>query len=175
MVVAAVLNRPTANQVQFRTDGKPRRCICFGGDGRLRGGNDLNADANGLMWFAHGACGSDAAKMGTPLGTSGLRRVEALEAAEVIRDGGAQLNDFLLVSGVVGFECKELEQMIEAEELCVVDGSDASSLWPQVFQLADARADAGSENGEGGRLLSDGTTIWWASAQLGGRHSNAQQ
>ena len=30
-VVAAVLNRPTANLVEFNTDKRPRRCINFGG------------------------------------------------------------------------------------------------------------------------------------------------
>ena len=34
-----------ANLVQFHTEGKPRRCISFGGDGRLRGAG-LDVDAN---------------------------------------------------------------------------------------------------------------------------------
>ena len=34
LCVTLVLNRPTANVVQFHTDGKPRRHIMFGGDAR---------------------------------------------------------------------------------------------------------------------------------------------
>ena len=44
VAVAVVLNRPTANLVQFHTDGKPRRCINFGGDGRMMG-NTLGVNA----------------------------------------------------------------------------------------------------------------------------------
>ena len=84
-LVACVLNRPTANLVQFHADGKPRRCISFGGDGRLRGGG-LEIDSNGLMWLGQSskleAVGKG--KLGKRMGDSGLRRVPAMEAAEAI-------------------------------------------------------------------------------------------
>ena len=89
-------------------------------------------DANGLMWFSRTADEGGASEIGTPIGTSGLRRVNALEAAEVIRQGGASLADFLLVSGVVAFAPDELSAMIEQGELCVVEGADVETLWPQV-------------------------------------------
>ena len=133
--VAAVLNRPTANLVQFRTEGNPRRCISFGGDGRLRRGDQLEVDANGLMWLSRSAGSSAASRLGVPLGTSGLRRINALEAAEAIRNGDAALSDFLLVSGVVFFGPAELQLMLSRGELCVVEGREMGALWPQVMAL----------------------------------------
>jgi hypothetical protein len=133
--VAAVLNRPTANLVQFRTEGNPRRCISFGGDGRLRRGDQLEVDANGLMWFSRSAGSSAASRLGVPLGTSGLRRINALEAAEAIRNGDAALSDFLLVSGVVFIGPAELHLMLSRGELCVVEGREMGALWPQVMAL----------------------------------------
>ena len=106
--VGAVLNRPTANLVQFHTEGKPKRCISFGGDGRLRGAG-LDIDSNGLMWLgqsaklagvmsdADGELGSE--PLGLAMGDSGLRRVPAMGAADAIKAGDLALNDFLLVSG----------------------------------------------------------------------------
>lgn len=133
--VAAVLNRPTANLVQFRTEGNPRRCISFGGDGRLRRGDQLEVDANGLMWLSRSAGSSAASRLGVPLGTSGLRRINALEAAEAIRNGDAALSDFLLISGVVFFGPAELQLMLSRGELCVVEGREMGALWPQVMAL----------------------------------------
>ena len=134
-VVAAVLNRPTANLVQFRTEGNPRRCISFGGDGRLRRGDQLEVDANGLMWLSRSAGSSAASRLGVPLGTSGLRRVNALEAAEAIRKGDAALSDFLLISGVVFFGPAELQLMLSRGELCIIEGREMGALWPQVMAL----------------------------------------
>ena len=133
--VAAVLNRPTANLVQFRTEGNPRRCISFGGDGRLRRGDQLEVDANGLMWLSRSAGSSAASRLGVPLGTSGLRRINALEAAEAIRNGDAALSDFLLISGVVFFGPAELQLMLSRGELCIIEGREMGALWPQVMAL----------------------------------------
>ena len=108
--VGAVLNRPTANLVQFHSDGKPRRCISFGGDGRLRGAG-LDIDSNGLMWLAQASklqgatTASDEGGLGSAMGDSGLRRVPAVQAAESIKAGETELNDFLLVSGVQASPC----------------------------------------------------------------------
>jgi len=165
IAVAAVLNRPTANLVQFHTDGKPRRCINFGGDGRLVG-DPLEVDANGLLWLARSGGASAAASLGSAVGTSGLRRVNALEAAQVIRDGEAQLSDFLLVSGVVAFSASEMDAMLTKGELCVIDGREAASIWPQLFQLADA-VSVDEDDDSDAPTPSDGTAIWWASSQLG--------
>lgn len=121
VAVCVVLNRPTANLVEFHTEGKPRRCISFGGDGRMRGGA-LDIDSNGLLWLAQAATiGDGADAMGSEIGDSGLRRVPALEAAESIKDGAFQLSDFLLVSGLVCFEPDELRVLMRADELGVVD------------------------------------------------------
>ena len=97
--VACVLNRPTANLVQFHSDNNPRRCISFGGDGRLRG-EGLGIDANGLMWLGQTDLLSDKLiEAGDVMGDSGLCRVPALETAETIKNGESKLEDFLLVSG----------------------------------------------------------------------------
>ena len=79
LAVALVLNRPTANLVQLHGPERPRRCISFGGDGRLRNGG-LDIDANGLMWLHHR---SDLG--GTRIGQSGVWRLPALEAAQMIK------------------------------------------------------------------------------------------
>ena len=117
--VAAVLNRPTANMVQLQVD-QSRRCISFGGDGRLRG-QGLDIDANGLMWLAQeGTLTGEASDLGTAIGDSGLRRLPALEASNAIKEGHAALSDMLLVSGLVCFEPAELRDMLAAGELSVV-------------------------------------------------------
>jgi hypothetical protein len=163
LCVATVLNRPTANIVQFHADGEPRRCISFGGDGRLRGGG-LGVDSNGLMWLCQAATPA-AESIGTAVGSSGLRRVPAEEAATAIKEGLLSLSDFLLISGLVCFESQELAGMLEAEELHVVE--DARPVWPQVWGLADAsNVELQSTSDEDGALLSDGTGAWWAAALL---------
>jgi len=173
VTVHAVLNRPTANLVQMKAEGSPRRCINFGGDGRLRG-KGLDIDDNGLMWLAQAASlGEDLVSLGTAIGNSGLRRLPALQAAESIRDGKSQLTDFLLVSGLVCFTPQELSSMIRTGELHVVD--DAASLWPRVWKLADAAGVEDEGSSEGGALLSDGTGVWWAAAQLGKKRESRGQ
>jgi hypothetical protein len=170
VLVAAVLNRPTANLVQFHTPGKPRRCISFGGDGRLMG-DVLEVDANGLLWLLREAAeGEDSSVeaeiLGIPVGESGVRRVNAMEAAEAIRSGDVPLTSFLLVSGVVAFSKDEMDDMLEAGHLYVVE--DARPLWPQLWSLADAQTLEPESTSERGAALSDGTSLWWAASQLGG-------
>ena len=90
-----------ANLVQLHSDGKPRRCISFGGDGRLRGPG-LDIDANGLMWLSRDSALEGRAEpggRGTPMGSSGVWRVPALVAAESIKNGETSLDDYLVVSG----------------------------------------------------------------------------
>lgn len=163
--VCVVLNRPTANLVQLHSDGEPRRCVSFGGDGRLRG-SGLGIDANGLMWLCQRPTLQNLAlaTMGTPIGASGVQRVPALEAAEQIKDGVMKLDDFLLVSGLVCFEPDELREMLANGELHTVPRP--ASLWPRVWDLADAKSVEDDVYSEGGALLSDGTGVWWAAAQL---------
>ena len=168
--VGAVLNRPTANLIQFKSDGDPRRCIAFGGDGRLRGsgvgGNGLDIDSNGLMWLGQQAKLDKAGQggMGTKMGSSGLRRVPAMEAAASIKAGEMQLDDYLLVSGLVCFTNEELSQMLATDELHIVN--EPAPLWPQVFELCLATNVEAEVYGGTGALLSDGTGVWWAAAQL---------
>jgi len=166
-LVCCVLNRPTANLVQFHSEGKPRRCISFGGDGRLRGGG-LEIDSNGLMWLGQASSldrlGEGGNGMGAVMGTSGLRRVQAMEAAESIKAGDSSLDDFLLISGLVCLGNEEIRQMLADGEMHIVE--DATPLWPQVFALANAATVESEVYGEGGALLSDGTGVWWAAAQL---------
>ena len=107
--VGAVLNRPTANLVQFHTDGKPRRCISFGGDGRLRGAG-LDIDSNGLMWLGQAAT-LDAARaepLGSPMGGSGLRRVPAMQAAESIKAGATASNTGPWLEHGIDLACLDL-------------------------------------------------------------------
>lgn len=160
--IVAVLNRPTANLVQFHADGRPRRCISFGGDGRLRGGSvgGLEIDSNGLLWLGQAEAMEAAdggAGIGVAVGESGLRRVPPLEAAESIKLGETRLDDFLLVDGLICFSRNELRRMLDAGEVHVV--SDPAPLWPQTWALSDARNVEEAE-------LGDGTGVWFAAAQL---------
>ena len=54
--------------------------------------------------------------------------------------------------------------MLRSGELSVV--ADARPLWPEIWALADAANVEEEVYGEGGALLSDGTGVWWAAAQL---------
>eukprot|EP00966_Prymnesium_polylepis_P204907 4747334-Prymnesium_polylepis.1 len=47
---ALVLNRPTANVIQFNAPGEPRRRLAFCGDRELRGGR-LDPDGSGQLWL----------------------------------------------------------------------------------------------------------------------------
>jgi putative AlgH/UPF0301 family transcriptional regulator len=167
--VAIVLNRPTANLVQFHTEGKPRRCISFGGDGRLRA-PVLDLDSNGLMWLSQVKT-LGALELGRPVGDSGLKQVPAQEAADSIKDGSTELSDYLLVSGLVCFGQEELETMFRSGEMHVV--KDASSVWPQVWDLSDPTkiADEKASSSGNGAALSDGTGAWWAARLLGKQES----
>ena len=160
-------------------DGEPGAVSCgweaeavyqLWGDGRLRGGG-LEIDSNGLMWLGQSskleAVGKG--KLGKRMGDSGLRRVPAMEAAEAIKNGEVDLDDFLLVSGLVCFERNEMTHMLEDGELYVVE--DPTPLWPRVFGLCDA-TNVEEMCMERAALLSDGTGVWWAAAQLDKKSSS---
>ena len=59
--------------------------------------------------------------------------------------------------------------MISADELCTV--REPQSLWPQVFQLTDAANVETDVLSQGGALVSDGTGVWWAAAQVAKRQA----
>ena len=183
--IGVVLNRPTSNVIEFHDTERPRRRICFGGDSRVRGGG-LDIDSNGLMWL-HAK--SDFG--GVQHGESGVWRLPALKAAQLVQEGTANLDDFILVSGVTPFDkqarappleaaatlacpsalrplahpatarirSQELSELIRNGQMEVVD--DAKPLWPQAWSLSQVTP--------AGRPIdpSDGTALWWASAQMG--------
>ena len=91
MCVAVVLNRPTANVVQFHTPDRPRRHICFGGEAKLRSGvAGLEVDSNGLLWLHH-----KPGLGGAEVGSSGIYRVAGADAAALVKAEEAELRDFL--------------------------------------------------------------------------------
>lgn len=87
-----MLNRPTANVVQFNLPRRPRRCIGFGGEARVRS-SSLQTDSNGLLWLHRRP-----ELGGTRVGQLDVWRIGAAEAAESIRGGRAALR----VRGVHG-------------------------------------------------------------------------
>ena len=111
-----------------------RRPCSAGGGARSAGRGGFTAIPLSQRRVAS-AGSSAASRLGVPLGTSGLRRINALEAAEAIRNGDAALSDFLLISGVVFFGPAELQLMLSRGELCVVEGREMGALWPQVMAL----------------------------------------
>ena len=155
LCVTLVLNRPTANVVQFHTDGRPRRHIMFGGDARLRSGAGLEVDGNGLMWLHRRP-----ELGGTAVGDSGVLRIGGSEAAAKIRDGDAKLDDFLLISGAMAAPRAEIRKQVSEADLEVV--APAAAPWPQIWGLAKVEADGDRSP------ASDGTALWWASTQSGG-------
>lgn len=166
LAVAAVLNRPTANVVQFNLPDRPRRAIGFGGEARVRGGS-LDVDGNGLLWLHT----RGEALGGTPVGECGVWRIKSSDAAARIKDGDASLSDFLLLSGVVGWERADLEARLARGELEQV--ASPALLWPQIWALGEVSP--GGEAGSAGAgsveaapvELSDGTAIWYAALQQG--------
>jgi len=119
------------------------------------------------MWFAQETVlegRPEPIAIGTRMGSSGLRRVPSAQAAESINIGETKLSDYLLVSGLVCFEWDEMRTLLSTGQLAIVE--DARPLWPQVWALADARNVEDDVYSEGGALLSDGTGVWWAAAQL---------
>jgi hypothetical protein len=112
-----------------------------------------------------------ALELGRPVGDSGLKQVPAQEAADSIKDGSTELSDYLLVSGLVCFGQEELETMFRSGEMHVV--KDASSVWPQVWDLSDPTkiADEKASSSGNGAALSDGTGAWWAARLLGKQES----
>lgn len=156
MCVAVVLNRPTANVVQFHTPDRPRRHICFGGEAKLRSGvAGLEVDSNGLLWLHH-----KPGLGGAEVGSSGIYRVAGADAAALVKAEEAELRDFLVVAGVLAMPRQELLGRIAHDHLQPVP--DGRSLYPQLWALADA-PDGVQEPQE--PELSDGTALWWAAAQ----------
>lgn len=154
--IAVVLNRATVNLVEFKLDGRPRRCINFGGENRLNNAEmerQLGIDKNGLMWLHH-----DRELGGRELAGSGVYQVPPMQAVGKIKAGEASIKDYLLVSGVMVWRREWLEERIAAADFEPVP--DARALWPQVWALADA-----SNLGRKGQL-SDGSALWWAAGQL---------
>ena len=96
---------------------------------------------------------------GTAIGGSGVLRIGGAEAAQKIRDGGASLDDFLLVSGAVAAPRAEIEKQMRDADLEAVPPEGAP--WPQIWGLANVERGAPSP-------ASDGTALWWASTQGGG-------
>ena len=153
--LGAVLNRPTANVVQFNLPSRPRRCIHFGGEARVKSGLDI--DANGLLWLHHSA---DLG--GAPIGDSGVYRIAASDAANLVKDGAAALDDFLLVAGIQAWSREALQALMARGDLVPV--ADGAALWDQIWALGGGGGgsdDAAQEASE----LSDGTALWWAATQ----------
>ncbi|EOD05915.1 hypothetical protein EMIHUDRAFT_453551 [Emiliania huxleyi CCMP1516] len=166
LAVAAVLNRPTANVVQFNLPDRPRRAIGFGGEARVRGGS-LDVDGNGLLWLHT----RGEALGGTPVGECGVWRIKSSDAGARIKEGEGFFSDFLLLSGVVGWERPALEARLARGELEQV--ASPALLWPQIWALGEVSP--GGEAGSAGAgsveaapvELSDGTAIWYAALQQG--------
>lgn len=162
--IAAVLNRPTANLVEFNTPDKPRRCISFGGDARLRGSRDV--DENGLMWLTPDAGAPRDSRLGSALGDSGLRRLQGVQAITLVQSGQAKLSDFLLLQGVVVLNKEKAGQMVANGELSEVKG-DLTRFWPQVFEAANGENAVQDEDGRSkGEGISDGKSLWFRSHVL---------
>ena len=85
---AAILNRPTANTIQFSVAGKPRRRVAYCG----------SRDLGGQIWLHHN---SDLG--GVPIGESGVYRLPPDEVADGLADGTAEASDLFLVSSTVEF------------------------------------------------------------------------
>ena len=75
LCVGVVLNRPMAKMVQMKLDGKPRRCINFGGEARLRGGG-LDVGSNGLLWLHRSPKLAKEMTDSVAIGDSGVYRIK---------------------------------------------------------------------------------------------------
>ena len=144
----AILNRPTANAIQFSVAGKPRRRVPYCG----------SRDLGGQLWLHH-----NADLGGVAIGESGLYRSPPDEVADMLEDGTATPSDFLLVSSTVEFSRAELAGMLTAGEMSVVpSGPKLIELWPRVWSLTE-------DDGE----VSDGTEVWWLASQCGAEQPTA--
>jgi hypothetical protein len=61
--------------VQMKLDGKPRRCINFGGEARLRGGG-LDVGSNGLLWLHRSPKLAKEMTDSVAIGDSGVYRIK---------------------------------------------------------------------------------------------------
>lgn len=123
---ACVLNRPTANAVEFRLLGRPRRRLPFCGS------SELSGKFGGQLWLSHRR---DLG--GVAVGGSGVFRLSGGEAAAKLQSGLAAPSDLLLVSGAVEFERAELAGMLSAGEArLVLPDSRPPTLWERAWSLS---------------------------------------